>query len=108
MVTWPNGNDLEVLRYADGEWTRLAATEELLETLPEIVRYRWSYSDGDVLLRRFEDCGWRGISSSDRGGGVTNTSVAEGASLALWDGRPCVAWSSFADPDYRTFVRCHD
>lgn len=65
--------------------------------------------DGEVYLRRFDDCGWRGVSASDRDGGISNSlEAAAYPSFASHAGTTCVSWEERVDQYPRQFVRCHD
>lgn len=101
--------DLVLYELSASDWRRVTPDEARLATLPESIRTQVFSEDGEVYLRRFEDCGWRGLSASDRGGGVSNS--AESAffpSFATHDGTTCVTWAERFKKGSAQFVRCHD
>ena len=109
VVSWRDGSALKVLMGSAGVPTVVPATEAILETLPERVRWNAHAAESDIRVSRAEDCEWTGLSASHLGGGVSNTETASyQPSLALAGNRVCVAWSEERESDSRVFVRCHD
>ncbi len=110
-VIYAFGDDaLLLFRWSGTRWDALEPDEATLGKLPEHVRFAAWVSDGQVYVRRFANCRWTELSASARGGGVSNAPAGTpifGPSLAVSDGRVCVAWTEGeTDPVVR--IRCHD
>ena len=112
FLSWPTETDL-VLRAWDGtDWIEREPTDELLSTLPAPSALDTMSDDGlaqDVHLRRFEHGCWRGLSASDQGGGVSNSSAASRAPrIATHGDRLCIAYTERGQSEDRALIRCHD
>jgi len=110
VVYFRTDDDLVLFRHTGSRWEALSPDDSVLDGLPESVRIAATFGaapDGDAHLRRFDDCRWTGLSASDRGGGVSNTTETVRAVAASADQeRACVAWSEGDDPT--ALLRCHD
>lgn len=109
FLTWPSADSLALYELSGSSWQPVPADERRLATLPEHVRMHAFEDSGEVYLRRFENCGWRGLSASDRDGGVSNSETpSEAPSFALHDGSTCVSWMERSELASVELVRCHD
>ncbi|HEU5076343.1 MAG TPA: hypothetical protein VFU02_19255, partial [Polyangiaceae bacterium] len=97
-----------VVKQVGSEWKQVAPTEEVLEDLPPESRVAAWSEGGDAFAQYFSDCSWHGLSSSNYGGGVSN-SVANStaAQVAASESKVCVAWTEQIDAGDRVLLRCH-
>lgn len=109
FVARPTVDGLALFKLAEDAWESVPADEEQLSTLPEHVRLDTYAENEEIYVRRFENCAWRGLSASDRGGGVSNsTGRSELPSLAEHDGTTCVSWTERGARGPAQLIRCHD
>lgn len=109
FMVWPTTTGLALYELSESGWQAVAADEERLATLPEHLRSDVFTEQGEIYLRRFEECGWRGLSASNRGGGISNSGATSRDPLvSLRAGTTCVAWVERAESEPAQLVRCHD
>ena len=107
VVTRVTSSTLDVFRWSGSEWERLAPTDDVLADLPLSVRAKTANEGGDVLFSYFEDCAWRGLSASDRGGGVSNSTAPSGSrGVVATEDVVCVAWAEGEGENM--LMRCHE
>jgi GTP cyclohydrolase II len=107
VVTRVTSSTLDVFRWSGSEWERLAPTDDVLADLPLSVRVKTANEGGDVLFSYFEDCAWRGLSASDRGGGVSNSTAPSGSrGVVATEDVVCVAWAEGEGENM--LMRCHE
>lgn len=102
--------ELLLFRWSGTRWGALEPNDATLRTLPEHVRFDATTVDDQVYVRRFANCRWTELSASTRGGGVSNSPAGTrvfGPSLAVSDGRVCVAWTE-DETNPVVLIRCHD
>ena len=117
ILGWPTDESLRLFRRSETNWLEIAPDETTLSSLPSKSRYSVATTlmetpsglEGNIHLRRFENCSWRGISASNRGGGISNSLGSPGGPrLAVGRTRVCVAWREFHLGSFVFPLRCHD
>ncbi len=112
VFAWPTETDFVLRAWNGAEWQERAATTDTLSELPSDVRFLVSSDSStgfDVHLRHFEDGCRRGLSASDRGGGVSNSSAPSLAPYVSSNSkRVCVAYYEYGSGGDRVLLCCHD
>jgi len=109
VVSWPSETSLDLARWTGADWEQLAPTDDVLASVPLSLRVDASRY-GEVLFRYFEDFAWRGLSASDHGGGVSNSTFASYLGhVWVTEHSACVHWRE-RDEDYfqNDLMRCHE
>lgn len=109
FVARPTLDGLALFKLVGDAWEPMPADEAQLSTLPERIRLDAYADNEEIYVRRFEDCAWRGLSASDRGGGVSNSSArSEWPSVTEHGGATCVSWTERGEREHTQLIRCHD
>ncbi len=115
VVGWPTDETVRLFRRPGRRWEEIPPNEDTLSALPPASRFSAETYDSvvanerDIRLRRFEHCRWRGISASDRDGGISNSlGRPSGPVFAVGRTRVCVAWNELHLGSYVGVLRCHD